>query len=93
MSLSKKSGVDDRYAIGVLRAFHYRHENFQVGELNAEELERLGELGHGNGGAVVKVRHKPSGIVMARKVGIFLFSVAKRVATPCIYFCSSSISK
>ena len=38
------------------------------GLLQAEDLDKLGELGAGNGGVVVKVRHKPTGIIMARKV-------------------------
>ena len=38
------------------------------GLLQAEDLDKLGELGAGNGGVVIKVRHKPTGIIMARKV-------------------------
>ena len=49
-----------------LEAFLTQKE--QVGELNAEDLEKLGELGAGNGGVVTKVKHKPSGLIMARKV-------------------------
>lgn len=41
---------------------------FQIGDLTGEELEKISELGYGNGGVVMKVRHKPSGIIMARKV-------------------------
>jgi hypothetical protein len=37
-------------------------------ELVDEDFEKLGELGAGNGGVVLRVRHKPSGLVMARKV-------------------------
>ena len=40
----------------------------KVGELKDEDFENLGELGSGNGGVVTKVRHKPSGIIMARKM-------------------------
>lgn len=39
-----------------------------VGELIAEDFEKLGELGAGNGGVVTKVSHKKSGLIMARKV-------------------------
>ncbi|KAI8489211.1 dual specificity mitogen-activated protein kinase kinase 1-like isoform X1 [Branchiostoma floridae x Branchiostoma belcheri] len=49
-----------------LEAFLTQKE--QVGELNAEDLEKLGELGAGNGGVVTKVKHKPSGLIMARKL-------------------------
>ena len=38
------------------------------GELRDLQFERLDELGFGNGGVVLKVKHTPSGIVMARKV-------------------------
>ncbi|XP_069138596.1 dual specificity mitogen-activated protein kinase kinase 1-like isoform X1 [Argopecten irradians] len=40
----------------------------QVGELCAEDFEKLGELGAGNGGVVLKVRHSKLGLVMARKL-------------------------
>lgn len=52
-----------------------RLENFlmqkdKVGELCDDDFEKLGELGAGNGGVVMKVRHKKYGLIMARKVGI-----------------------
>lgn len=40
----------------------------QVGELKDEDFDPICELGAGNGGVVHKVRHKPSRLVMARKV-------------------------
>ncbi|CAK9291396.1 unnamed protein product, partial [Gordionus sp. m RMFG-2023] len=40
----------------------------QLGELNAEDFENLGELGAGNGGVVTKALHKPTGTLMARKM-------------------------
>lgn len=51
----------------------------KVGELCDEDFEKLGELGAGNGGVVMKVRHKKYGLIMARKVrivfvAIYLFS-------------------
>ena len=42
-----------------------------IGELTDDDLEKLGELGAGNGGVVMKVRHKKSGYIMARKVSIY----------------------
>ncbi|KAA0202519.1 hypothetical protein HAZT_HAZT007356 [Hyalella azteca] len=39
-----------------------------IGELNTDDFEKLGELGAGNGGVVNKERHKPSGLIMARKL-------------------------
>lgn len=38
------------------------------GELRDQQFERLDELGFGNGGVVLKVKHKPSELIMARKV-------------------------
>lgn len=37
-------------------------------DLNPESIEFIGALGEGSGGAVSKVRHKRSGIILARKV-------------------------
>lgn len=42
----------------------------KVGELCDEDFEKLGELGAGNGGVVMKVRHKKYGLIMARKVSV-----------------------
>lgn len=39
-----------------------------VGDMTSDDLERLCELGAGNGGSVVKVKHKQTGIVMAQKL-------------------------
>lgn len=48
--------------------------NLEIGvefklELRAEDLEVVKEVGHGNGGTVSRVRHVPTGALMARKVG------------------------
>ncbi|NWY69497.1 MP2K2 kinase, partial [Erithacus rubecula] len=40
----------------------------KVGELKDDDFERISELGAGNGGVVTKVQHKPSGLIMARKL-------------------------
>ena len=47
--------------------------NLEIGvefklDLRAEDLEGVNELGHGNGGTVSKVKHVPTGAIMARKV-------------------------
>nr|4AN2_A Chain A, Dual Specificity Mitogen-activated Protein Kinase Kinase 1 [Homo sapiens]4AN3_A Chain A, DUAL SPECIFICITY MITOGEN-ACTIVATED PROTEIN KINASE KINASE 1 [Homo sapiens]4AN9_A Chain A, DUAL SPECIFICITY MITOGEN-ACTIVATED PROTEIN KINASE KINASE 1 [Homo sapiens]4ANB_A Chain A, DUAL SPECIFICITY MITOGEN-ACTIVATED PROTEIN KINASE KINASE 1 [Homo sapiens] len=39
-----------------------------LGELKDDDFEKISELGAGNGGVVFKVSHKPSGLVMARKL-------------------------
>ncbi|KAK0057446.1 dual specificity mitogen-activated protein kinase kinase 1-like isoform X1 [Biomphalaria glabrata] len=40
----------------------------KIGELLEEDFEKRGELGAGNGGVVTKVSHRPSGLIMARKL-------------------------
>lgn len=40
----------------------------KIGDITDEDLEKLGELGSGNGGVVLKVRHIPTGLIMARKL-------------------------
>lgn len=42
----------------------------KVGELKDDDFEKISELGAGNGGVVFKVSHKPSGLIMARKVSV-----------------------
>lgn len=46
-----------------------KSEIIKHGELKEHHFARLAELGYGNGGVVLKVEHKPSRIIMARKVG------------------------
>jgi len=38
------------------------------GELKDDDFEKICELGAGNGGVVLKVKHKPTSLVMARKL-------------------------
>lgn len=40
----------------------------KIGELSDDDFEKLGELGSGNGGVVMKVRHQSSRLIMARKL-------------------------
>ena len=42
----------------------------KAGELSDDDFDKLGELGAGNGGVVTKVKHRPSGLIMARKVNM-----------------------
>lgn len=44
----------------------------KVGELKDDDFEKICELGAGNGGVVFKVSHRPSGLIMARKVSVLL---------------------
>lgn len=40
----------------------------KIGELSEDDFQKLGELGSGNGGVVMKVLHLSSGLIMARKL-------------------------
>ncbi|KAM5170288.1 dual specificity mitogen-activated protein kinase kinase 1 [Mantella aurantiaca] len=40
----------------------------KVGELRDDDFEKVSELGAGNGGVVFKVSHKPTSLIMARKL-------------------------
>ena len=44
----------------------------KICDLNTDDFEKLDELGAGNGGVVTKVLHKPTGLIMARKVCGFI---------------------
>lgn len=46
----------------------FLNQKEQMGEIRDEDLEKLGELGSGNGGVVMKVRHIPTQLIMARKL-------------------------
>ena len=48
----------------------------KIGEMKDEDFETIEDLGAGNGGVVAKVRHKPSKIIMARKVSkIYIYTL------------------
>lgn len=46
----------------------FLNQKEKIGDLRDEDLEKLGELGSGNGGVVMKVRHMPTQLIMARKL-------------------------
>ena len=50
------------------RLHKFLSQKHEVGELTDDDFDKLGELGAGNGGVVTKDRHRPSGLIMARKV-------------------------
>jgi hypothetical protein len=67
----------------------------KIGELSDDDFEKLGELGTGNGGVVMKVLHRSSGLIMARKVIFFYgyllhFSCCPEIA---FAFCPKKIYK
>lgn len=62
----------------------------KVGELTADVFDKIGELGAGNGGVVMKVLHRPTGLVMARKVGQMLTIVGTLYSTHMLYSVGSN---
>lgn len=50
------------------RLEHFLTQKQKVGELSGDECDKLGELGAGNGGVVTKILHRPTNLVMARKL-------------------------
>lgn len=50
------------------RLEEFLNEKRKIGELVADDFEKISDLGAGNGGVVTKVLHKPTGLIMARKV-------------------------
>lgn len=69
-ALQKKLGELDLDEQQKKRLEAFLTQKAQVGELKDEDFDPICELGAGNGGVVNKVRHRPSGLVMARKVRI-----------------------
>uniref|UniRef100_A0A3Q3VK29 Dual specificity mitogen-activated protein kinase kinase 2 n=1 Tax=Mola mola TaxID=94237 RepID=A0A3Q3VK29_MOLML len=67
-ALQKKLGELDLDEQQRKRLEAFLTQKAQVGELKDEDFDPICELGAGNGGVVNKVRHKPSGLVMARKI-------------------------
>lgn len=67
-ALQKKLGELDLDEQQRKRLEAFLTQKAQVGELKDEDFEPICELGAGNGGVVNKVRHKPSCLVMARKL-------------------------
>lgn len=67
-ALQKKLGELDLDEQQRKRLEAFLTQKAQVGELKDEDFDPICELGAGNGGVVNKVQHKPSRLVMARKV-------------------------
>ncbi|CAB1331461.1 unnamed protein product [Coregonus sp. 'balchen'] len=67
-ALQKKLGELDLDEQQRKRLEAFLTQKAQVGELKDDDFHPICELGAGNGGVVNKVRHKPSRLVMARKI-------------------------
>ncbi|XP_059922283.1 dual specificity mitogen-activated protein kinase kinase 2a [Gadus macrocephalus] len=67
-ALQKKLGELDLDEQQRKRLEAFLTQKAQVGELKDDDFHPICELGAGNGGVVNKVRHRPSSLVMARKL-------------------------
>lgn len=78
----KNSDLTDEQKANLMDFLEKKKKLIDHGELRDQQFERLDELGFGNGGVVLKVQHKPSELIMARKVLYFsLHSVIGCVQT------------
>lgn len=68
----KNSDLTDEQKGNLMDFLEKKKKLIDHGELRDQQFERLDELGFGNGGVVLKVQHKPSELIMARKVCISL---------------------
>lgn len=50
------------------RLREFLQQKDRIKDLNPDDLKNLGEIGSGNGGVVTKVEHKPTKLLMARKL-------------------------
>ena len=62
-------------------------EKAKIGEMKNEDFKMICELGAGNGGVVAQVLHKPSNIIMARKVRWTNFSQMRYSVIFSILYC------
>lgn len=60
--------VSDEQKANIAAFLEEKKKIVQQGEMKEQHFLRMAELGFGNGGVVLKVEHKPTGIIMARKV-------------------------
>lgn len=70
--------ITDQQRADLLIFMNEKKEFLKHGEqLRDSQFERLDELGYGNGGVVLKVKHIPSSIIMARKVSRHTYPVTE----------------
>jgi len=73
-ALTKKLNELDLDSEQRVRLEQFLTQKQTVGELNAEDFEKISELGAGNGGVVWQVLHKKTELTMARKVHVPTFA-------------------
>lgn len=69
-ALTKKLNELDLDTEQRVRLEQFLTQKQTVGELNAEDFDKISELGAGNGGVVWQVLHRKTGLTMARKVHV-----------------------
>ena len=79
--------LTDEQKTNLINFLKKKRKIIEHGELRDPHFTRLDELGFGNGGVVLKVEHKPSGIVMARKVGALFRCSHSDIGTFLLLFC------
>jgi len=99
-ALTKKLNELDLDSEQRVRLEQFLTQKQTVGELNAEDFEKISELGAGNGGVVWQVLHKKTGYTMARKVQFthqrsctmhFLRDVIVHVNACCFWFLDDGV--
>ncbi|XP_065910000.1 dual specificity mitogen-activated protein kinase kinase 1-like [Dysidea avara] len=60
--------INDEQRGNMKQFLELKSQVIKSGDLRNDDFERLEELGYGSGGAVLKVKHKPTGVIMARKL-------------------------
>ena len=61
--------LTEEQKVNMFQVLEEKEKIVEQGEMKEQQFVRIAELGFGNGGVVLKVEHKPTGIIMARKVG------------------------
>lgn len=60
---------------------------------SADDLEDMGEIGHGSFGTVNKMKHRQTGTVMAVKVSIFWKPDGSVMHILSFFFCSAFVAR
>lgn len=60
--------LTEEQKVNMFQVLEEKEKIVEQGEMKEQQFVRIAELGFGNGGVVLKVEHKPTGIIMARKM-------------------------
>ena len=81
------SEITDEERGNMIAFLEEKRKIVQQGEMKEQLFVRMAELGYGNGGVVLKVEHKPTGIIMARKVCMCAYNIYRGLYV-CIFACT-----